>query len=63
MIMKLSPRPLRLDAPQGNSEARTEMYIQYIEGVLELLTQRRAKSVVNAAGYASWQDDTAGGPR
>lgn|GEM_PF-2747801 len=36
--------PLHLDAMQGNTEQRSDMYLQYIERVAEVLTKQCAKS-------------------
>jgi hypothetical protein len=40
---------------QGASEARTELYLTYSEGVLELATQRFAESISGATSIAGWQ--------
>ena len=59
--VKVSPQPLCFDAPQGNNEARTEAYMKYVEGVLELLTLRSAKSASGASSLAAWQVGMSGG--
>lgn len=50
--------PLHLDAMQGNAEQRSDMYIQYIERVVEVLTKQCAKSsAVLTASLASRLSD------
>lgn len=44
LLTPLIPILSHLDAMQGSGEARTELYTQYSEGVLEPLTQQRARS-------------------
>jgi len=44
---------LHLDAAQGESEQHTEVYLTYIEGVAELLTQRCAK--IHWRSRLGWQ--------
>jgi hypothetical protein len=44
-----------LDAMQGASEERTEMYTGYFEGVPQLATPQRAKSFCGFAGLAGKQ--------
>jgi hypothetical protein len=37
------------------SEARTELYLTYSEGVLELTAKQCAKSISSATSFAGWQ--------
>jgi len=54
-IIATLPYPSHLDAAQGASEERTEAYMQYVEGVPQLATQRSAKSTGGVPGYARQQ--------
>ncbi|MBP7807568.1 hypothetical protein KA047_03680 [Candidatus Saccharibacteria bacterium] len=48
-------RPSQLDGVQGKSETRREMYRQYIDRALELLTQHGAKNTSGANSFAGRQ--------
>lgn len=50
-----SSQVTHVDAPQGESEARTEPYSAYGEGALEVSTQRSATSIRRVTGFASEQ--------
>jgi hypothetical protein len=44
-----------LDVMQGASEERTEVYMEYSEGVPQLATPQRAKSFCGVDGFAGKQ--------
>jgi len=52
-------QPPRLDAMQGASEKRTELYLTYSEEVPQQATQQCAKSDSSATGFARRQADAA----
>jgi hypothetical protein len=57
--MKRYLQPLRLDATQGASEERSEMYLTYIERVPQLATPRCAISACGVCGLAEKQASAA----